>query len=93
MIPLSLFVSPLFLYSLVSGRLDRTIVTAPIFFTAAGMLLSPALQRIHGTAVNSEIFLGIAEVGLVMILITDASRGGHDQARGNRDRDAQHLCP
>lgn len=74
MIPLALFVSLLFLYCLVSRRLEQTIVTAPIVFTTAGMLLSPAMYRILGTAVNSRIFLGIAEVGLVMLLFTDASR-------------------
>ena len=38
------------------------------------MLLSPAMYRILGTASIPEIFLGIAEVGLVMLLFTDASR-------------------
>jgi hypothetical protein len=33
MIPLAVFVSVLFLYSLLSRRLERTIVTAPIVFT------------------------------------------------------------
>jgi sodium/hydrogen antiporter len=91
MIPLSLFVSLLFLYSLVSGRLDRTVFTAPIFFTAAGMLLSPALQRILGTPVNSEIFLGIAEVGLVMLLFTDASRTDLNVLRSIRNLPARLL--
>ena len=91
MIPLALFVSLLFLYSLVSRRLDRTILTAPIVFTAAGMLLSPALQRILGTAVNSEIFLGIAEVGLVMLLFTDASRTDLNVLRSIRNLPARLL--
>ena len=91
MMPLALFVSLLFLYSLVSGRLDRTIVTAPLFLTAAGMLLSPALQRIPGTAVNSEIFLGIAEVGLVMLLFTDASRTDLNVLRSIRNLPARLL--
>ena len=42
MIPLAFFVSLLFLYSLLSRRLERTIVTAPIVFTVAGMLMFPA---------------------------------------------------
>jgi sodium/hydrogen antiporter len=91
MIPLALFVSLLFLYSLVSRRLEQTIVTAPIVFTAAGMLLVPALQRIVGTAVNSEIFLGIAEVGLVMLLFTDASRTDLNVLRSIRNLPARLL--
>ena len=74
MIPLAIFVLLLFLYSLVSRRLEQTVVTAPIVFTVAGMLMFPRLQGILRPAVNSTIFLGIAEVGLVMLLFTDASR-------------------
>ena len=33
------FVALVFLYSLVSQRLERTIVTPPMLFTAAGMLV------------------------------------------------------
>ncbi len=91
MIPLALFVALLFLYSLVSRRLERTILTAPIVFTAAGMLMSPALQRIPGTTVNSEIFLGIAEVGLVMLLFTDASRTDLNVLRSIRNLPARLL--
>jgi sodium/hydrogen antiporter len=74
MMTLAVFLSLLFLYSLVSGRLERTILTAPIVFTVAGMLMSPTLQRILRAGGNPQIFLGIAEVGLVMLLFTDASR-------------------
>src|SRR5664280_3747094 len=91
MIPLALFVSLLFLYSLASRRLEQTIITAPIVFTAAGMLAYPALQRILGTVVNSEIFLGLAEVGLVMLLFTDASRTDLNVLRSIRNLPARLL--
>ena len=42
MISLAVFVSLLFFYSLISQRLERTILTAPIVFTAAGMVMFPA---------------------------------------------------
>jgi NhaP-type Na+/H+ or K+/H+ antiporter len=73
MMPLTVFVFLLFLYSLVSRRLERTVVTAPIVFTVAGMMMFPALRGILGAGVNSKIFLELAEVGLVMLLFTDAS--------------------
>jgi NhaP-type Na+/H+ or K+/H+ antiporter len=91
MIPLALFVSLLFLYSLISRRSERTIITAPIVFTTAGMLMSPALQGIPGTEVNSKIFLGIAEVGLVMLLFTDASRTDLTVLRSIRNLPARLL--
>ena len=71
---LSIFIALVFLYSLVSARISRTIVTAPIVFTAAGMgfyLVSAEL----GFHENSQgVFLRLAEVGLVLLLFTDASR-------------------
>src|SRR5271157_2599394 len=74
MIPLAVFLSLLFLYSLTSGRLQRTIVTAPIVFTVAGMLMFPALQGILRAGFTANFALHLAEVGLVMLLFTDASR-------------------
>ncbi len=76
MISLAIFVLLLFLYSLVSKRLERTVVTAPIVFTVAGMLMFPRLQGMLRPAEYSAIFLVIAELGLVMLLFTEASRTG-----------------
>ena len=39
MVIITAFVVLVFLYSLVSKRLEHTIITAPIVFTAAGVLL------------------------------------------------------
>ncbi len=74
MIPLAVFLSLLFLYSLSSGRLQRTIITAPVVFTVAGMMMFPALQGILRAGFTANAALHIAEVGLVMLLFTDASR-------------------
>ena len=73
---ITLFIVLIFVHSLVSGRLERTIFTAPILFTAAGMsslLLMPELRDRKG---DIEIFLRLAEVGLTLLLFTDASRTG-----------------
>jgi NhaP-type Na+/H+ or K+/H+ antiporter len=74
MIVLAIFVSLFFLFSLVSGRLERTILTAPIVFTVAGMLMFSALPSILKAGFNTKIFLSLAEVGLVLLLFTDASQ-------------------
>ncbi len=75
MATLALFVSLLFVFSLVSRRLEQTIVTAPIVFTVGGMLISPvASQGILRSGFSSNIALRVAEVGLVMLLFADASR-------------------
>ncbi len=91
MIPLAVFVSLLFLYSLLSGRLERTIVTAPIVFTVAGMLMFPALQGILRAGFTAKAALHIAEVGLVMLLFTDASRTDLNVLRNIRNLPARLL--
>ncbi len=74
MIALATFVSLLLLYSLVSRRLESTVLTAPIVFTAAGMLMLPLMAHFMRLGFNSQVFLRLAEVGLVLLLFTDASR-------------------
>ncbi|MGC1449190.1 MAG: hypothetical protein WA830_04055 [Candidatus Sulfotelmatobacter sp.] len=69
MSPVTCFVLLLFLYSLLSRRIEQTIVTAPIVFTVAGMLRFPALQGILRAGFTANVALRIAEVGLVMLLL------------------------
>ena len=49
-------------------------VTAPIAFTAAGMLMFFVLPWIQRAGFNANVFLRLAEIGLVLLLFTDASR-------------------
>jgi sodium/hydrogen antiporter len=74
MMSLAIFVSLFFLYSLISRRLEQTVVTAPIVFTVAGMLMFPALPAILKFGVNAGVLSWLAEIGLVLLLFTDASR-------------------
>lgn len=68
------FLVLIFLYSLVSDRLERTVITAPILFTAAGMVVLLLLPQLRDRKANLEVLLRVAEVGLVLLLFTDASR-------------------
>ncbi len=70
----AIFVLLLFGYALLSDRASQTPITAPIFFTAAGMLLSSHWMRIAAAGVTPNVFLRLAEIGLVLLLFTDASR-------------------
>jgi NhaP-type Na+/H+ or K+/H+ antiporter len=69
-----IFVASVFAYSVVSRRLERTAVTAPMAFTAAGILVSLMGAMLHERGNIHEVLLRIAEVGLVLLLFTDASR-------------------
>jgi sodium/hydrogen antiporter len=74
MILLTIFVSLFLLFSLVSERLERTTLTGPIVFTVAGMLMSFMLPSLQKAGLNAEVFLALAELGLVLLLFTDASQ-------------------
>ncbi len=70
----AVFAALIFCHCLVSRRLERTVLTAPIVFTVAGMvacLFYPAMQRRED---HLGTLLGIAEIGLVLLLFSDASR-------------------
>ena len=71
---LTIFILLLFLYSLGSKRLERTLITPPILFTAAGMIVFSFVPVMPGHESGLEIFLRVAEAGLVLLLFTDASR-------------------
>jgi sodium/hydrogen antiporter len=71
---IAIFIALVFFYCLISRWLSRTIVTGPILFTAAGMLLTVFMLQLHALLPGREIFLQVAELGLVLLLFTDASR-------------------
>ncbi len=71
---LTVFIGLLFLYSLVSARMERTVFTAPIVFTAAGMVVWLITSELGVHEENQSVFLRLAEIGLVLLLFTDASR-------------------
>ncbi len=71
---IAIFITLIFLYSLVSARLERTVATAPMVFTGAGLLASMVLSELPDRESGLGVFLRVAEVGLVLLLFTDASR-------------------
>ena len=74
MILIVIFIALILLYTLVSRRLERTNLTAPIVFTGAGMLALLVLPSLREQQGNIEVFMKVAEVGLVLLLFNDASR-------------------
>lgn len=72
---LAIFLALLFAYSLLSRRIERTPLTAAIVFTAAGALVAVAMPDALGAAGEGRsALLALAEIGLVLLLFTDASR-------------------
>jgi len=71
---LAILIGLIFVYGLVSGRLERTVLTSPIVFTAAGIVLLIVAPRLGEKPGSVSILLRVAEAGLVLLLFTDASR-------------------
>lgn len=69
-------------YALLSRRLSGTIVTAPIFFAALGLLAGPVLGLVDIRPDERSLVL-LLEAALVLVLFTDAS--GLDVARWTRE--------
>jgi hypothetical protein len=65
MIPVTIFLSALFLYVLLSECLAQTPITAPIIFTTVGMVTFPAWACIARSGMTATIFLRIAEIGMI----------------------------
>ncbi|HSE88248.1 MAG TPA: cation:proton antiporter [Candidatus Binatia bacterium] len=73
MVFITAFLVLVFLYSLVSRRLERTVITAPIVFTTVGFLIFLMPPWLVPLDLDRKAFLLIAEIGLVMTLFTDAA--------------------
>ena len=63
-----------FVWGALSARLERYDVTAPIIFVLAGLLLTHGLLAPLGFAPSRELVKALAEITLVLVLFSDASR-------------------
>ena len=70
----AILIGLIFVYGLVSGWLERTVLTSPIVFTAAGIVLLIVAPQLGEKPGSVSILLRVAEAGLVLLLFTDASR-------------------
>ncbi|WJY54203.1 cation:proton antiporter [Streptomyces chengbuensis] len=70
-------------YALVSRRIAATVVTAPLFFTACGVLIGPAGLGLFGLEHSAGPVLVLVETALALVLFTDAmSLRGRQLHRG-----------
>jgi NhaP-type Na+/H+ or K+/H+ antiporter len=63
-----------FAYSLFSRRLADTVVTGPMVFVAAGILIGPEVLDLVDLDVEAELVQILAEVTLALVLFSDATR-------------------
>ncbi|MGD9094157.1 MAG: cation:proton antiporter, partial [Anaerolineales bacterium] len=73
MVLLGIFLAAVFIYSLVSKRVQHTILTAPILFTAMGILtflVEPDPSRV---VIKDKTALVVGEITLALVLFADAT--------------------
>jgi sodium/hydrogen antiporter len=71
---LAVLLAVVFLYGLISRRLEGSVITAPMSFVAAGMVLGPAALGLVNFDLENEPVLLVAEFALALLLFTDATR-------------------
>ncbi|MGZ7134039.1 MAG: cation:proton antiporter [Halobacteriota archaeon] len=83
------FAAIVFVFALVSRRVERLNVTAPMAFIAAGMLFGAS--HIINALINNEALLLVGSIALVLVLFTDASRINVSLFRANAALPARLL--
>src|SRR5512136_2062143 len=91
LIGIIIFSIAMFAYSLVSHRIEGSIITAPMIFVGIGMLFSPEGFDIIPLGANNEFILAFAELALVLILFSDAARIDFHKLEGNRSYPSRLL--
>jgi NhaP-type Na+/H+ or K+/H+ antiporter len=70
---LVIFLVLVFLFSLVSGRVERSVVTGPMVFAAAGLLVYSALPEACTLEITSPVVQAVAELTLAVALFSAAT--------------------
>jgi len=74
LILLGIFLTVVFLFSLVSKRAQKSILTSPMVFTLAGMFAYLVLPETSQATVNHKTVLVIGEITLALVLFSDATK-------------------
>ncbi|EKF74474.1 sodium/hydrogen exchanger [Alcanivorax hongdengensis A-11-3] len=67
-----IFIVLVFAYGLLSRRLEGSLLTAPMLFTLAGMLVAALLTPTLAMESGGHLFLTVSELTLVLLLFSDA---------------------
>ena len=73
MVDLMVLAAVVFLFGLVSRRLDGTVLTAPLVFVAAGVILGPTGLGLVEFGLDEHAVLLLGEIALAIVLFTDAA--------------------
>jgi sodium/hydrogen antiporter len=72
-VDLMVLAAVVFVFGLVSHRLEGTVLTAPLVFVAAGVILGPAGLGLVEFGLDEHAVLLLGEIALAIVLFTDAA--------------------
>src|SRR5215216_1047281 len=73
-VDLAVLATVVFVFGLVSRRLEGTVLTAPLVFVVAGVVLGPAGLGLVEFDLDDHSVLLLGEIALALVLFTDAAR-------------------
>ena len=92
LISLAVITGGLLLYSLVSGRLHGTIITAPLVFVAFGIVVGTTGFKLASVDVGHSAIHFLAEFTLILVLFTDAARIDLNRVRRDHNLPVRMLA-
>lgn len=78
-------------YGLVSGRLEGTVVTAPMLFVAFGLMAGPDGFNVVNLQLEHSAIHIIAELTLILVLFTDSARINLNRVRRDHNLPSRML--
>src|SRR5215207_7444846 len=82
-VDLAVLASVVFVFGLVSRRVEGTVLTAPLVFVAAGIVLGPVGLGLVEFGLDDHTVLLLGEITLAIVLFTDAARTNLSALRQN----------
>src|SRR5215216_3699195 len=82
-VDLAVLASVVFVFGLVSRRVEETLLTAPLVFVAAGIVLGPVGLGLVDFTLDDHTVLLLGEITLAIVLFTDAARTNLSTLRQN----------
>jgi NhaP-type Na+/H+ or K+/H+ antiporter len=73
----------LLIYSAIAGRVERSLISGPIVFTAVGLILGPYGLAVVRIEISGDGLRLLAELTLAMVLFTDAANADFGIVRRN----------
>jgi NhaP-type Na+/H+ or K+/H+ antiporter len=92
LLSLTIITSGLLLFALISGRLQGTMITAPLVFVVFGLIVGAGGLDIANLDVGHSTIHVVAELTLILVLFTDAARIDLNQVRRDHNLPLRMLA-